>query len=160
MRTRYTLLFAMFAVTLGIAGCSGSGAEGQPVPPPGMLQSLSRPTTPNTSLAGPAGFTPAPDILTPVYNVAPADLYAAISKIAVEMPRTFTLVKYDDHLEAAFVARSRVFNFPDIIEVKVAPQGTGSTLILYSASRYGSSDFGVNRKRVEQWLAALATALK
>jgi len=30
-----------------------------------------------------------------------------------------------------------------------------SGLIIYSRSRYGRSDFGVNRSRVKAWLAAL-----
>jgi uncharacterized protein (DUF1499 family) len=51
-------------------------------------------------------------------------------------------------------------NFPDTIQFKIIPREGGSALVLYSASRYGSSDFGVNRKRVEAWLSVLETDLK
>lgn len=63
-------------------------------------------------------------------------------------------------LERGWVARSLIFNFPDIIWAQVRPAGAGnSELLLYSRSLYGRSDFGVNRRRVETWLAAVATAV-
>lgn len=146
-------------IGLLLSGCSGHGAEGQPVPPPGALDVLQRPSSPNTALAAPSGFKPTPDILTPRYGVPPQALYSAIRQIAAEMPRTYPLSNKDDRLEAAYVARSRVFNFPDTIMLKVAAVPGGSTLVLYSASRYGESDFGVNKARVTAWLAALDTIL-
>lgn len=150
---------AMLAVLLGLVGCSGSGADGMPVPPAGALDSLQRPTTPNTSLAGPEGFSPKPDIVTPVYAISAKSLFAAVTRIAESTPRATKLASYDGRLEAAYVVRSRVFNFPDTIAFKIAPSGSGSTLVLYSASRYGDSDFGVNRARVEAWLETLRKTL-
>lgn len=145
---------------LGLAGCSGSGAEGQDVPPTGALDHLVRPSSSNTALAGPEGYLPKPDIVTRVYAAPPQALYAAVTKLAEGWPRTFKLVRYDEVHEAAYVSRSRVFNFPDTIELKVSPRDAGSTLVIYSASKYGDSDFGVNQKRVEAWLAQLDTNLK
>jgi uncharacterized protein (DUF1499 family) len=69
-----------------------------------------------------------------------------------------------DSLMITYVQRSRVFGFPDYITVKaVATEstgegstvGSGAGLIIWSRARYGRSDFGVNRARVEAWLAAL-----
>lgn len=145
---------------LGLSGCSGSGAEGQAVPPIGALDHLERPASSNTALAAPAGFSPKPDIETRAYDVPAPALYAAVTKLAEGWPRTYKLVRYDEVREATYVARSRILNFPDVIEVKVSAKGTGSTLVIYSASRYGDSDFGVNRKRVESWLAKLDEDLK
>ena len=63
-------------------------------------------------------------------------------------------------MQVHYVARSAVFNFPDLIMAQVQKDGAdGSRLILYSRSVYGESDLGVNRKRVETWLAALQTKL-
>jgi uncharacterized protein (DUF1499 family) len=145
---------------LGLSACSGSGAEGQAVPQAGALDHLQRPTSPNTALAAPEGFTPKPDIVTRVYAVPPQALYVAVTKLAEAWPRTYKLVRYDEVREAAYVSRSRVFNFPDTIEAKVSPKDAGSVLVIYSASRYGDSDFGVNRKRVEAWLTQLDADLK
>lgn len=150
----------IFLALLGLSACSGSGAEGQAVPPAGALDHLQRPASSNTALAAPAGFMPKPDIETRVYDVPPQALYAAVTKLAEGWPRTYRLVRYDEVREAAYVARSRVFNFPDTIEVKVSAKDAGSILVIYSASRYGDSDFGVNRKRVEAWLAQLEADLK
>jgi len=47
--------------------------------------------------------------------------------------------------------------YPDTIDIEVLSAGTNqSTVAIYSRSLVGSLDFGVNRKRVERWLAALA----
>ncbi len=54
-----------------------------------------------------------------------------------------------------YVQRSRVFGFPDYLTVKAVVMDGGAGLIIWSRARYGRSDFGVNRARVEAWLAAL-----
>ncbi len=146
------------ALLLGLVlpGCSGHGAEGVPVPPPMDMTHLTRPATANTALAAPAGFSPAPDIVTHAYAVPPERLYAAIRTVAAAQPRTYPQVAYDDRMQAHFVARSAVFNFPDLIAAQVQPD---STLILWSRSVYGAGDLGVNRRRLTAWLAALDATL-
>jgi uncharacterized protein (DUF1499 family) len=143
-------------LVLPLLACSGHGAEGVPTPPPMDMSRIVRPATPNTALAAPAGFVPAPDIVTRRYDVPPAALYAAVRRVAAGQPRTFLAIAYDQRMQAHYVARSRVFNFPDLIAVQVNPDGT---LVLWSRSVYGRSDFGVNRARLERWLAALDAAL-
>ena len=148
----------LFALLLGLAlpACSGNGAEGVPVPPPIDFAALVRPATPNTALAAPSGFRPEPDIVTRHYNLPPRQLYETVRRVALAQPRTFAHVAYDDRLQAHFVARSAVFNFPDLIAVQVTPD---SGLVLWSRSVYGEGDLGVNRKRLLAWLAALDAAL-
>jgi uncharacterized protein (DUF1499 family) len=141
---------------LALTACSGHGAEGIPVPQPMDMAHIVRPSTPNTALAAPAGFTPAPDIVTRHYDVPPDKLNAAIKAVALAQTRTYLVVAYDDRRQAHFVARSLVFNFPDLIAVQVTDDGN---IILWSRSVYGHSDIGVNRRRVAAWLAALDAAL-
>ena len=143
-------------VGLMLSGCSGHGAEGIAVVPPIDWTHLVRPSTPNTALAAPAGSTPEPDIVTRRYDAPPAVLYAAIRRVALAQPRTYPHAVYDDRLEAHFVARSRIMNFPDLIVVHIQPDGG---VVLWSRSVYGSSDLGVNRARLIRWLAALDTEL-
>ena len=143
-------------LALALPGCQGDAAEGVPVPPAMDMAALRRPATPNTALAGPAGYTPPPDITTRRYEVPPARLYAAIRKVALAQPRTYAQIAYDDRMQAHFVARSAWLNFPDLIAVQVNPD---STLILWSRSVYGRSDLGVNERRLRAWLAALDPAL-
>lgn len=146
-------------VGLVLPACGGEGAAGVPIPPPGLLDHLERPASPNTALAAPADFTPKPDIVLPVYQVPAPLLYQAIRAVARAMPRVFPQIAYDGQLEAHYVARSALINFPDLIVAKVSPAGNAaSTLVLYSRSVYGYSDLGVNRQRLQAWLAALDTS--
>ena len=64
--------------------------------------------------------------------------------------------------QAAFVARSRIFRFPDRITVAVFAmpgEGERSALAIWSRAVYGRRDFGVNRRRIERWLAKLTETL-
>jgi uncharacterized protein (DUF1499 family) len=147
-------------ISLALPACGFAGAQGLPVPGVMDVAAIVRPATPNTALAAPAGFTPAPDIVTPPYHVPAAALFAAVQAVAAEQPRTVQAALYADRLQAHFVARSLVFNFPDMITVQVRPESDGgSDLILWSRSLYGESDLGVNRKRITSWLAALRAKL-
>jgi len=59
-------------------------------------------------------------------------------------------------LAARFLQHSLLMRYPDTIDVQVLPAGDKqSTLAIYSRSLIGRKDFGVNRARVERWLAAL-----
>ena len=143
---------AALLLALLLPACRGTGAEGLPPPDLTDMARLARPSTPNTALAAPQGFTPAPDIATQRYAVPPDRLYAAIRRAALAQPRTHLHAAFDDRRQMHFVARSALLNFPDLIAVQVTPE---SGLILWSRSVYGRSDFGVNRARLEAWLAAL-----
>jgi uncharacterized protein (DUF1499 family) len=155
-----------FAWLIGLAlpACAATGAGGLPVPPPMDLARIERPASPNTALAAPAvpgkNAATAPDIVTPTYNVPATRLFAAIHAVAAAQPRTFLAADYPDRLQDHWVARSAVFNFPDLVTVQVVAQGeNASTLVLYSRSVYGHSDLGVNQRRLRTWLAALNTMI-
>ena len=143
-----------------LPACGAPGAQGLPVPPPLDVAHLTRPASPNTALAAPAGFRPTPDIVTPTYHVTAARLYAAIQAVAAAQPRTYLAAGYPDRLQADWVVRSAVLNFPDMVTAQANPAGADdATLVLYSRSVYGYGDFGANRRRVEVWLAALDRSL-
>ncbi len=148
-------------VSLVLPACGFTGAEGLPPPPKMDPAQIVRPATPNTALAAPQGFQPAPDTITPHYKVPADRLFALIREVAAAQPRTYPASVYPDQLQAHYVARSAVFNFPDLIMVQVLSGGPdSSTLILYSRSIYGHSDLGVNGRRIEAWLAALQSKMK
>jgi uncharacterized protein (DUF1499 family) len=119
-----------------------------------------RPASPNSALAAPDGFAPPPDIITSCYEIPADGLFALLRDVASSQPRTWQGALYASQLRAHYVARTAVFNFPDLIMVQVQTGGSNSSLlIVYSRSVYGRSDFGVNRRRLETWLAALHTKL-
>lgn len=147
-------------IGLILPACGFPAAEGLPTPPPMDTSQIVRPASPNTALAAPEGFNPPHDTVTPAYPVRADRLFAVIQAVAVGQPRTYQAALYADRLQAHYVARSALFNFPDLIMVQVTKaDADSSTLIMYSRSVYGRSDFGVNRQRVATWLAALQTKI-
>ena len=60
------------------------------------------------------------------------------------VPRTRIITATDDYLHA--VCRTRL-GFPDDVECLLSPEG--GVIHVRSASRLGYSDWGVNRRRVE-----------
>ncbi len=138
-------------LSLVFPACGGEGIEGLPVPTPMDMARLERPATPNTYLAAPAGFAPAPDRVT-AFKAPPDALYAAVKRVAMAQERMFLHAEFADIRQIHFVARSAMANYPDLIAVQVTPEGG---LILWSRSVYGRKDFGVNEARVIAWLAAI-----
>jgi uncharacterized protein (DUF1499 family) len=153
-------LVGRLALILGfmVAGCSM--LDEVVAPAPGNISEVQRPTSPNTCLAGPADFALTPDLPTRRFNVPPDRLFATIRQVIIAQPRTTALAVDVGRLRADYVARSRVFRFPDIVLAQVLQSVDGqSDLVLYSYSLKGHYDFGVNRGRVVALLAALDVAL-
>lgn len=88
----------------------------------------------------------------------PADeLATRFRERALAQPRVQLVESGRDGRSFELVARSRVFRFPDRISVEAVPlDGNRSTLMVFSRSRYGYRDFGVNKHRIDAWLATLS----
>ncbi len=111
---------------------------------------------PNEFFAAPLGTTAAPaDVETRLYPESPRALLVRFDAIARAQPRTRVVAGDPDSLMITYVQRSRVFGFPDYLTVKAVATEGGAGLIIWSRARYGRGDFGVNRARVEAWLAEL-----
>jgi hypothetical protein len=76
---------------------------------------------------------------------------ATFHEVAMEAPRTKVLAGSVDEGMVTYVVRSRLFGFPDYV---TAAQ-RGSDLAVHSRLRYGQSDMGVNKARMEAWLARM-----
>ncbi len=145
-----TWLLAMHYPLCGTAGAVGVTAPG--VVDFAHLQLIGH----SEIFAAPAGFTQAPQLVTPIYHVPPALLYAQVLNVALLQTHTFALDAEPQALQAAWVVRSAVANFPDVLEIAVVPEpGGNSGLVLYSYALYGASDYGVNRKHAVRWLKDL-----
>jgi uncharacterized protein (DUF1499 family) len=144
---------------LGPWADAAAGEYGVPVD----FAGLERKASPNQYLVAPDGLTPRakPDMESPVFSVPPDRLRDAFLAVIAEAPRTTLLNRSADGLRLTLVQRTALLRFPDYIDVAVQPapggNGDGSTIVIYSRSRFGYSDLGVNRKRVEDWMAALKT---
>jgi uncharacterized protein (DUF1499 family) len=60
-----------------------------------------------------------------------------------------------DGRRISYVTTIPVVGFKDDVDIEVLSTETGSTLAIFSRSRVGYSDLGVNRKRVQKLLSAL-----
>ena len=85
----------------------------------------------------------------------PEAVLAALDAIARATPRTRRVAGSPVEGMVTYRTRSALWGFPDYATVAVAPAGTGTRLLVHSRLRFGTSDLGVNRARVEGWLAAL-----
>lgn len=113
---------------------------------------------PNQFLLAPAGLCQEaqPHMESPVYDLAPDQLLEQVRKIALSAPRTREVADIPTETQSVFVEKSKVFRFPDVIDVMTVPVGEGqSALAIYSRAQIGVRDFGVNRKRIEGWLKQL-----
>lgn len=89
----------------------------------------------------------------PVKMPIDADSQSLVKEVVKQMGGT--LVDSGENY-LAFTFTSRVFRFVDNFEIRLDPEN--SLVHIRSASRMGYSDFGVNRKRVERFKAALKAA--
>ena len=76
---------------------------------------------------------------------------AAIEQRALATPRTILLAGGVGEGMITFQTRSLLWGFPDHTTVAVQ----GDLLIIYGRLRFGSADLGVNKARIEEWLATL-----
>lgn len=136
------------------------GAGGLPPPEPVDFASLVLPRSPNACLAAPAGAHPGAQITTPPLPADAATAWPILRRLGGQFPRTFRFGEWPERRQAQWVVRSALFRFPDIVAAELVPGVAGAGLFLYSRSLFGWSDLGVNRRRVEAWLAALEAALR
>lgn len=76
---------------------------------------------------------------------------ARLDAIAMATPRTSRLAGSLAEGRITWETRSLIWGFPDYTTAQV--QGEG--LVIFARLRFGSSDLGVNAKRLRQWIAQL-----
>ncbi len=79
-----------------------------------------------------------------------AEQLASLMDTIAASPRTIE-VESDVHNTRMFVHRSRMWGFPDVTHVTLI----NDLLIIDSHLVYGQSDLGVNKARIEGWLATV-----
>jgi uncharacterized protein (DUF1499 family) len=114
------------------------------------------PSTPNSYRVAPAGESIDRDADAPTFSVPVAELAAAFDAVALGDDRVDVLAGSASDGFVTYVQRSAFFAFPDYVSVRfIEADGGGSTLAVFSRSRYGKGDLGVNNKRVVRWLEQL-----
>ena len=123
--------------------------------------SLERTGRPNDALAAPEGYTASfADLVSPTYGVPANLLFETAREVLAKEPRTRILAVFREERQLALEQRSALFGFRDSIWVQAVERTDGSSLLIYSRSNVGYWDLGVNRKRIETWLAAIGKAVE
>jgi uncharacterized protein (DUF1499 family) len=119
--------------------------------------SLQRTPDPNQYLLCPKAMcTTQTDGEAPLFDVPVEQLQVAWDEMLAEQPRIQLLRRDVTNMQIDYVQRTPLLRFPDLITVRFVPiDDTHSTFAIYSRSIYGRGDMGVNRARVEEWLAKL-----
>jgi hypothetical protein len=134
-------LFVLFALYVRLAPSDPAVWHADPL----TAQGTGRPN--EHRLAPPEG---------PSYPMGTGDLAWAFDRMAMAQPRVSRLAGGPEELWTTYVQRSALMGFPDYVSVREIDLGDGrSGFAIWSRSRFGYSDMGVNRARVESWLAAL-----
>lgn len=118
---------------------------------------LRAPLPPNAFLACPTGYCRiAGAAPSPVFAMSASGLYREFAALVAREPRVVTIAAEPQRRRIIVIQRSALFRFPDVVTAEFVALGPDrSSVALYSRPRYGRYDFGVNRRRIERWLARL-----
>jgi uncharacterized protein (DUF1499 family) len=110
---------------------------------------VTAPAKPNHWLVADGGDAPAVAL-----TMTPDQAATKLAAVAMATPRTDLLAGQGVH--TTWITRSAIMGYPDYTSILITPTATGSAVAIYARSRFGQSDFGVNRARVESWLKQLS----
>ncbi len=111
------------------------------------------PSTPNYALAAYAGFPTPSHFVVKTYPIPQKELAEKLIDTLKDMPRIQSVKEDNKNYEYTFIQRTKFIRFPDWIDVKVySIDDHTSTFVMLSRSQYGYSDFGVNKKRIQNFL--------
>jgi uncharacterized protein (DUF1499 family) len=92
----------------------------------------------------------------PVFELPAAKLAKLVDDFSLSQPRVMRIAGSIDEMMITYVQRSLIMGYPDYITIKVIPLDNGqSKLEVFSRSRFGHSDLGVNKRRIDHWILAL-----
>jgi uncharacterized protein (DUF1499 family) len=115
---------------------------------------------PNQFLALPTGFTAVEqaDLNVASFAASMDQVRDAWLEILRSEARISGIRQLDGQIEA--IQRTSLVGFPDWITAQPVDLGNGrASICIFSRSKYGIRDFGVNEKRVRAWLALLSANL-
>jgi uncharacterized protein (DUF1499 family) len=124
---------------MALFSCAGVRPEGLGVKSGRLAACPSSPNCASSDDAGAHGVAP--------FHLAvlPADAWSIVLAAVTALPRSKIITQTDDYLRVE--CSSAIFGFVDDLELHLRPQE--NAIAVRSAARLGYSDFGVNRRRVE-----------
>lgn len=155
-------LIALLVLTFAALHVSGMLDRLLPAEPLSQagFETLTKPASPNSYLVCPDdGCSAEPDRRSPRFDAAPAKLIDRLIEIA--RADGATEIERTDDLAVEMVVRTPIVRWPDRVSARAfasdgASDRAGSTIAVFSRSKYGRSDLGANKARVDRWLERLA----
>lgn len=96
---------------------------------------------------------------SPAFDIPAGELAELLHKIVTAEDRVTVKARDAERGTAKYVQRSRLFRFPDVIDIQIIDLGEKqSTFAAYSRAVYGYRDFGVNRNRISRWVGEVLRA--
>lgn len=113
--------------------------------------------TPNSYRVAPPNLTDEQvDRVAPVYLANPSLMAKAFDDFVLSRLKVKRIAGSPEEGWMTYVQKSPKLNLPDYISVKfIDLTGGRSTVAIYSRSRFGHGDMGVNEARVSSWMTAL-----
>ena len=164
--TRVFAVTGIIAFLLTVVSVNTGAESGQPKEistMSGFLEfgALQRPTSPNHWLVAPtdADASLHPDATAPRFQLPAERLAQAWVEVVKQAPRSRIVGLSSDGLQVEAEQRSALFGFIDKVSFRaVAVNDESSTFFAYSRSKTGYWDFGVNGRRLSDWVEALQQA--
>lgn len=159
-RVLVSIMALLALLVLGFAALHVSGMLDRLLPAEPLAQAdfetLTKPASPNSYLVCPDdGCSAEPDRRSPRFDLPPAKLIDRLIEIA--RADGATEIERTDDLAVEIVVRTPLVRWPDRVSARAfASDAAGSVIAVFSRSKYGSSDLGANKARVERWLERLA----
>lgn len=142
-------LILIFIAVFILQGCSQQ--------PTANLQSLTLSKYPNYYLICPQNYcNVTPNENSPEYPVSADDLFNAWNLMISQEQNVTVLDSVPSRGQYDYIAKTSAFGFPNIVTVQfIALTDTSSTIAVYSRSKFGFYDFGLNKKRLQKWMQQL-----
>lgn len=121
------------------------------------IHTLKPPKTSNYYLVCPSNYCQAvPNAISPVYPVSAEELFYIWNQMISRQSNVNYIYSIPELGQYQLVQRSFILGLPDDITVQfLALPDNKSTLAIFSQSRYGVYDFGMNKRRIISWLQQL-----
>ncbi len=103
-----------------------------------------------------AGDYPMPNGHMVTGGVAGPEVLAQLDAIITATPRTTRLAGSVDAGMVTYVTRGALWGFPDYTTVRLMQAGDSWMLAILGRARFGQSDIGVNKARIDGWLSGIA----
>ena len=127
---------------------------------PVHFKTLALPNRKNIFFVCPVSYCRAVSMIpSPIFSVTTQELLAIVQEIMSQMPRTMFIGR--DNTELMYVSYSALWEFPDLINIRVISQSANlSSIAVYSRSLFGYYDFDINRTRVTHLLDRINTRIE